>query len=732
MMANTYLKQLMLVTGLVAAQSFVGVNAQETNEASADTDKVLGTVTVTAQKRSESIQSVPITMNAYSGADLLNSGVENTIDLQVKEPSLVFTTNAAFGQPYLRGVGSDLFTPGAESSIATFVDDVYQSRTVSALQDFFDVERVDVVKGPQGVLFGRNAVGGAINVYSQKPTDTFGGYLSGTYGNFDKIRLEGALNVPLAEDVASWRIAGLISERDGYVDNVFTGGDVDDEGLVAFRSHLDLSLSPNFDVLLSVYHSNEDSSRSLAARVDTSSGLAIADGFGATRPADPFEVALNEDSSIDIETTGFAATADWDLGPVGLKSITSYRETDTAITLDLDASELDFASNQPTQQSETFSQEFQLVSQGESNFEWVLGAFVLQEDATQFLDVNLNFPAVTGAPTDLRDQPGGDVETTSFGVFGNAKWQFTDAWAINLGLRYNYDERSLDFLETVSLLSNGLVVAEIPFQLEDDYSEWTPRVVLEYTPQDDLLLYASASRGYKAGGFNTNIAQPEGFEPETLWAYEAGVKSTFANGRARVNSAIFHYDYQDLQLNTIPPGSPAGTFQIVINAAEASITGWEGDAAFLITDNFEVNAGFQILDAEFDEFSALNPNDVASGEVDRSGGRLPRAPETSINLGAQYTLQVNNRDLTLRGDYRYESDQFLDIFQDDAVMRDANSIFNARASYELTDNVSLALWGRNLTDEEVVQSSLRVDGLFGTIQFFSPPRTYGATLKVDF
>ncbi len=358
-----------LLLCLALAMSTEGVSAQESE------NQFIEVITVTAQKREESVQDVPIAINTYTGERLADAGVENTIDLQVIEPGLVFTTNAAFGQPYLRGVGTDLFTPGAESSIATFVDDVYQSRTISALQDFYDMQRVDVVKGPQGVLFGRNAVGGAINVYSNKPTDELEGYLSITPGNFNKTRFEGALNVPLADSMA-WRIAGLISKRDGYTDNVFTDRDIDDEDYYSLRTHLDIVLSDNVELLLSGNYSSEDSSRNVVTRVDTSGGAAIADSFNAIRPDDEFETALNEDPNVDIETRSLAATLNWDLGGMVLKSITAYRETDAAMVLDLDASQLDFASNAPVQESETFSQELQLISQGDSAAEWVLGLYL--------------------------------------------------------------------------------------------------------------------------------------------------------------------------------------------------------------------------------------------------------------------------------------------------------------------------------------------------------------------
>lgn len=726
---NALKKNIALVVQLVLGMAVVlatTANAQS---------KPLEEIVVTTQKRAESVQDVPIAINAYSGASLERSGVENTLDLQVIEPSLVFTTNAAFGQPYLRGVGTDLFTPGAESSIATFVDDVYQSRTASSIQDFLDVERVEVVKGPQGVLFGRNAVGGAINIYTNRPQAEVGGKVAFTLGNFNKQRVEGVFNTPVVDDTLLLRAAFLHSERDGYTKNVFNGSEIDDEDLFSGRVHLLYQPSDDFDILLSANYSREDSSRNVANRVDTSEGAAIADSFGAVRPDDVFEVSINEEPKVDLIARGFSAEANWNLDGLFLKSISSYRETDLSLLLDLDSSQLDFASNAPVQTSETYTQEFQVGSSNDSNLSWVGGVYYLNEEASQQLNVALDFPAVTGAPSDFLDSPGGTVKTESIGVFLNGKYQLADDLALSAGIRYNYDKRELDFLETLRVLSTGALIVppgEISFQDDESYSEWTPRAVLEYTPADDLLFYASVSRGYKAGGFNTNIAQPEGFDPETLWAYELGNKATLYNGQVRLNTALFYYDYSDLQLNTIPPGSPVGTFQIVINAAEAKIKGFEADVAIAATEKLEINFGLSLLDAEFDEFSALNPNDVASGETDRSGQRMPRAPEVSLNVGAQYTWRAENGDLALRADYRYESDQFLDAFADDAVQRDSNSIFNARFSYDSDEDWKVSVWGRNLTDEEVVQSSLRVDGLFGTIQFYAPPRTYGATMEFEY
>lgn len=687
-------------------------------------------VVVTAQKRAENVQDIPIAISAYSGNKLEQAGVENTLDLQVIDPSLVFTTNSVVGQPYLRGVGTDIFSPGAESSIATFIDDVYQSRSYSSLQDFFDVQRVDVVKGPQGVLFGRNAAGGAISFYSNKPSDELEGKLSVGLGNYSKQRIEGMLNVPLIEDKLNWRIAGMTSRRDGYVENLHSGTTLDDEDYIGLRSHLQFYPSDDLSLLLSVNYSREDSTRNLGIYVDTSSGSSIADGFGAIRYDDPYKVAINENSRNFSESLGVNLSAELQLDGSIIKSITSYRDAEAEVHLDLDGSQLDYASNSPNFGSETITQEVQWISDNDSNLEWVTGIFLLKEQADQQLNVALTFP-VPGL-SDLLDQPDGNVVTKSFGLFGNAKYTFTDEWALSAGLRYSKDERELDFLQTIMTASTRQVLATNELKQDADYEALTPRMVLEYTPDEDTLAYASISRGYKAGGFSTNTFQSNAFDSEYVWAYELGLKSTLWEGRAQFNSAVFYYDYDDLQLNTIPPGSAVGTFQIVINAAAAKVQGFEFSSTVFPVDDLELNFSAQILDATFEDFSALNPNELDKGEVDRSGARMPRAPELSLSFSAEYEWQVADRPLTARVDVRHESEQFLDPFQDNAVERDQNTIINARVGYDLSDDMRISFWGRNLADKEVVQSSIRVDGLIGTVQFFAPPRTYGLTFEMNF
>lgn len=681
-------------------------------------------VIVTAQKRAESVQDIPIAIAAYTGNQLTQNGVENSLDLQMIDPSLVLTTNTAAGQPYLRGIGTDVATPGLESSIATFVDDVYMSRSTSALQDFFDIQRIDVVKGPQGVLFGRNAVGGAVNIYTNQPSDELEASTSISVGNYNKRRLEGMVNIPLS-DSAKLRVSGLQSKRDGYFKNL-AGTDVENDDFYAVRAQLAVDINESADILFAANITREDSTRNLGLWIDTDYGFSIAGIEGANRPTSHKQVSLNEDGFVISDSDSYSMTANVDFEGFSLKSISAYRETNTLIKVDLDGSEFGFASNTQPIESETFTQELQIISNNDSDIEWVAGVFALSEEAQQTLNIVLQFPDAYAGLNDNLTQPHGVVNTKSYGVFGNVKYHINDELSLSAGLRYNYDKRKLDFIQNESIISTGVVHTSTVVKLNDTYNDTTPRLIFEYTPNDDSLIYLSASKGYKAGGYNAIVPQTQGVNPEQVWAYEVGLKTTLLEGSLQVNSAAFYYDYTDMQINTIPEGG--GSFQQVLNAGESVVQGFEFDATYLPTNNLELRLAGQYLDAEFKKLNATD----GSGRTASNGGQMPRAPELSISLSAEYNWYINDRELKLSATARHESEQYLDIFQDQAVQRDDNTLINARLSYEINDDISLALWGRNITDEETVQSSIRADGLFGVANFYSAPRTYGLTLDVNF
>ncbi|MCA1804749.1 MAG: TonB-dependent receptor, partial [Xanthomonadaceae bacterium] len=400
-----------------------------------------------------------------------------------------------------------------------------------------------------------------------------------------------------------------------------------------------------------------------------------------------------------------------------LRSTTAFLATEGALALDLDGTDIDYSSNHPWADSETLMQEFRLSSPVERTWSWVGGVFLLREDALQALDVRL-------PQSGIRSVPVGEVDTRSEALFGQLAWRFQPDWRARAGLRYSRDRREFDYLRT---LTSPLGTSVTTHEDRDRWQAYTPEFSLEHTPDVNRLYYVRVARGYKAGGFNTSTLQAS-FDPEFLWSYEAGFKATFPRQRLRLNAALFYYDYRDMQLNTPPAGAPIETFPIVINAARATLQGADIELQYQPRWNLGLSMGLALLDARFDEFTSVDLNNPMD-DPDRAGNRLPQAPRTSINLGAEYRWRLDDGMLTLGVGARYQSSVFFNIYQDPAVKQDGYSLLDASLAYESRQGRWYAeLYGRNLTDRLYAQNIIRHEDRQGTKRYWGPPRTLGLRL----
>lgn len=662
-------------------------------------------------------QRVPKMVNYYSGEELDSSGILNTIDLQYKAPGFVFKTNAVLGQPYLRGVGSDIISAGAESSVATFVDGVYLPRAFDTIVDFYDVERVEVIKGPQGVHLGRNVVGGAVSIHTKDPEPYRTGYADVLLGNYDQRQLRGAVNVPINGPELVFRLAGTMAKRDGYTENIFLRQDADDEDYYALRAKLLYTPRENLSLLFSAERHDEDSSRAIGPHVDPDNGVNGGITFGGIVPGDPREITSNVAPKVDVRSSRYSARLTWDNDVFELLSTTAYLKTEGALALDLDGTNVDYSANFPSADSETVSQEFRLSSPVEQPFSWIGGLYFLLENTDQVLDVRLPLAGI-------RNAPDGQVDTRSYAAFGQLAWRFQPDWRAKAGLRYSRDTRKLDLIKTVSSPAGTAVSTQFE---HENWHAFTPEIGLEYSPDRNRLYYATIARGYKPGGFNTSTIQPA-FDSEFLWAYEAGIKRTFPQRRLRTNAALFYYDYEDMQLNTPPSGAPVGTFPIVINAAKASVRGAEIDVLFQPRWNLDLSLAVTLLDAQFEDFDSVDPNNPTD-DPDRTGNALPQAPEVSLSLGAAHRWPIEGGTLRLSGEYRYQSEVYFSIYEDPVVRQGGYGLVNAGLVYENHKGDWYAeLYGRNLTDQLYTQTVNRNDtsgGLTGVKRFWGAPRTLG-------
>jgi iron complex outermembrane receptor protein len=674
-------------------------------------------IVVTAERRETPLQEAPLSLAIVSGEGLDESGIETTLDLPLRIPGMVFTTNSVLGQPYIRGVGSDIISVGGEASVATFVDGVYRARPLAALQDFYDIERVEVLKGPQGTLFGRNATGGAIHVLSKDPEPELvaGGDL--LYGSFDALRIRGFANVPLLDDRLLARLSGIWHQREGYLHNQFLGTHRDGEGFGALRGKLAATPLDGVQLLFSGDYSREQSSRNLAPKLGQPLTGSLAFPAGGSVPAAPRQVLYDVDPHADVEDFGGSARLEVDRETFRVTSLTACRETRLREALDLDATQRDYVSNFPKEDSQTVSEELQVASLNSGRFDWIGGVFYLHEDASQSLDVRI-------PPLGIRDQPGARIDVDAVGVFGQLGWNASEQWRASAGLRYSYERKREKFSETL----NAAPFAD--FDRAKDWDAPTPRFVIEYTPRPDLFFYASAARGFKSGGFNSGVAQEEPFAPESLWAVELGSRASPWE-RTRLHASLFYYAYDDIQLQVI--SDALIPFPRVENAGSATIWGAEAELAAEPLDGLGIQASGAFLDAHFDHLSTFDPNDLAAGP-DQSGNRMPRAPQFAAWVAVQYALRLGRfGTLTPRAEYRYQSQIFFNIFEDRQVRQSAFSLWNLWLGFQdRSGRYSAAVFARNLGDELYRQSDIRVDGSVGNLLFWGAPRTYGFQVAVRF
>ncbi|MEH6519382.1 MAG: TonB-dependent receptor [Halioglobus sp.] len=723
--------------------------------ATASAQLMIEEVVVTAQKREESLQDTPLAISAFSETELQDRGIVGAEDLQFYVPGLTFgKTVTRTAQVTLRGVGAENINPGGDPGVAVHVDGAYQQYTGYIAQDFFDVARVEVLRGPQGTLYGRNATGGSINIITKKPTDEFEGIVKLGVGNYSQVKAQGAISGPIIEDTLLGRLSVDTEDRDGYTDNVLTGDEIDDKDYYSIRGQLEWLASDSLSVNLSAYTYRDDSTGVPLASISPNPSGPLFAGLDITtfQPVfanyyeinnavpnitikDRREVRHNTDTEGNEDTDGGTLTITKDFESFSIKSITAYNESDYMNAGDTDsAAEVTFTQSS-TGSFETLSQEILLSSTSDGPLEWTAGLYYYDEKSTYDFDIflfdtiPLNTPFV-GVPVSF--VAGGEVDAQSMAAFGQATYAFTDALSATIGLRYTSDEKDLD--ESVEALAFAIVDFEtfgpVIVSESDDWSEPTGKIGVEYVTESDTLWYGSISTGFKAGGFNVSGLQSS-YDPETVIAYEVGFKSMLADGRVRLNSAAFLYDYEDLQVFQIE-----GVQASITNAAEAEVYGLEVELLALISEEFEIDGSISYLSAEYEEFFTEDPVEPGKGLQDLSGNSLPRAPEFSLNVGLQYTWTFNNSSsLRARANVSWVDEQYFRAFNLDRDKEDSFTRTDVTMTWTSGDqNWQVDAFVKNIEDEDTVNNIVVSAGTLGStaLASFSPPRTYGASVTRHF
>ncbi len=728
---------------LLAAPLLVAGHAAETGIAAQEPAPIgsnarpagLETVVVTAQKRSEDLQDVEMAVAVFSGDTLLDSGVTDAMQLQTVVPSLTYVATGYMAQPYLRGIGTRQSTVGLEPSVATYIDDRYVARPFTAMFDMLDVERVEVLKGPQAVLYGRNAAGGAIRAITKDPGDR-SVEIVGRAGDYDERRIGITAGGPLAERLRG-QISAAIDQRDGFARNLVARGrdTADDLDRQAYRGKLLWDMTDAVQAKLSVswWKYTDWTGRDLTAAgvPEANRGVALYGGI-TSYERDRFATALAGDN--DLTEAAADLRFDIQLGGLGFTSASTYAETRFEQTFDVDASSVTLIDLHATEPSDTWTQDFQLLSPESSAFPWLAGVHLYRQDASNLyvfadaVSAQPAFPAGTDVSNGLQD-----VSTEAYAVFAQVAYPFRERWTATLGGRWSSEHKSAS-LEAVP---NAVTNAPTPYADVREWDDFTPRLALEY--RGDLgLVYASYSRGFKTGGYNYPASLNPVLNPETLDSYELGIKTELASGRLRLRSALFYYDFEDLQVSR----GGAGAFITTENAASATVQGLEVDVSAALRSNLSLETGIALLDSEYTDYIAgvLVPLTIPpygsgplAGGLDVRGRSLLRSPDRAAHVGVRYERRlVHGGRIPVSVNYSYKDDYYFDFSaaaSTEWLRQAAYGVLNARVAYvSVSDDWEIGLWGTNLTDasyyeDAVLQSaSSRVS--------YADPRTWGIDFKL--
>ena len=709
---------LAIACGTFTAPALAQDGSLGTGESDAEADDG-NVILVTAQKRSQDIQDVPLAISAFDASVIDDKVIDDAVDLSFSVPNL---TVDQFGAS-LRGVGNLAISSTAEAGLGYHVNGVYLNSAATEAE-YFDLERIEVLRGPQGTLYGRNTTAGVLNIITQKATDEFEGYVTAGYGNYNSIRLRGAINIPLTDNLST-RVAGFLLDRDGYATNLFTGNDVDDREMFGLRSSTRLELS-NTRIDLVVSYFREDDRRHLRTKVqcvaDAVLGCSpLATGFevpdsrgtlfaavaaglrllppgtnyfaGGLNPSDPRLLNEDVDPSYFVEELQGSLEISHDFGNLTLTSLTGYSEIKRDAFRDFDRFvatrtlprpvTFDFfadgssvttnaiiAGRRDRSESREYFQEVRLASDFAGRFDFILGANYFDARSESLAEfTSILFAArqqATGLSTafDSLTIESNPTTTKSFGAFGEVYFDLSDRTRLTGGLRFSQDDKTI---LTRQVFFNPVPGGGVPNFISGEFERgvFTGRIVIDHRFSDALLGYASYSRGYKAGGINPAEvgAGVRGFDPEFVDAYEVGLKGSSAGGTFTGSFAGFYYDYKGLQLGQTTP-----TSALTVNS-DARVWGAEAEFVVRPDSRFQFDGSVSYLNTRIIGFQSIDETDpfgVAPGTVpvattpagvikDADGNPLPFSPQIKLAIGAQWEIPAGSWTITPRVDHYLQS-----------------------------------------------------------------------------
>ncbi len=699
----------------------------------------LGEITVTARKRAESLQESPISIQAFTAEAIERRNITDVSQIGEFTPNLVFDRAAAIGGSnssavaYIRGIGQDTAIPTIDLGVGTYIDGVYLARAVGGVVDLVDVEQIEVLRGPQGTLFGRNTIGGAINITSKKPSEEFGGEASVAVG--DDERLEGRLsvNVPLADQLFA-KASVLARQRDGYVIRP-DGTDLGNEEMISGRLALRWLAADNLEFNFAADITSKDENGAPFVLIDVEETAAFTQFYNAfiappgacfpppssvTDPRCSNSQWLStsgknefgtEPAKDELDIWGVALTGEWQVSDwLTLKSITSYRDTESVFSLDEDHTPHSIASVITDFTQEQFSEEIQFLGTAwEERLNWLVGLYYFQEEGE-------TFESIVFSPVSFRS--GGVYDNDSIAVFAQGTFDITDQLSLTAGVRYTEDTKRFTPDQVVFSNNNALVPPFLlgfgpglvppsppsgtpilpPVEAKVKFTNTSPMVNLAYEWTPDFMTYATYSQGYKSGGFTQRIFPPlpavPSYKPEEVEVVELGFKWTGFDNSVRINGAVFNTDYSDLQIVvqdvTVAP--------VVRNAGAATIRGFELDVLIAPNEALLIEGGLGFLDAEYD---AIDPSATVS-----VNNKLVKTPKWSVNGAVSYTFDLASLGgLTPRFDWSFRDAVYNNAINSPQIKQDSYHLINAGLTFESENGLWVAsLLGKNLTGEQVISA----------------------------
>jgi iron complex outermembrane receptor protein len=742
-------------------------------------------ILVSARKREERLLDTPVAVSALPEAVLDQRNLRNLTGISQMVPNLVFdvgtgsTGGSINAQVFIRGIGQQDFLFTSDPGVGLYIDGVYFPRVTGIVMDMVDLEQVEVLRGPQGTLFGKNTIGGAILISTKKPGNEMEGMAQAIFGSRDRVDLQASVNLPIVEDKFAVRVSASSRNQDGYVKRINVGDTLGDTDSQYARLQARWTPDETWTIDLSADVTRKRETTVAAELIDVRPedpsnallglwNLLVAPTYGPDVQMDRRYLSPKRQTQAtgpnfsNFDMFGVSLVVEKDVNELlTVKSISSYRDQDAQFSDDTDHSPLRYTESDNDNKHELFSQELQINGRSSNDrLKWVLGGFYMHEKGSDVFNValggglydaleSLPFPLVPLVPgvecpsmdpfapcaggagnplnvgLDLDVSIFDDIKINSYAVYGEASYDLSDKLNATLGVRYSYDKKTF----TTALFRNGAGMFTIaPTTIGKNWDRVTPRGILKYTVNDNAMIYVSVTGGFKSGGFNgraTSLAEIDSFDPERVWAYEVGAKTVWLDNRLGINVAGFYNDYSNMQLLSVR--DVQGVLVVVTeNAGKVQMKGFEAEVIAVPVENLNLRGAIGFLDAEYDE---LAPN--ATVTLD---DMLVKAPKWTMNAGFDYTVPMGNEGrVTFGGSVYYRSKYANELTNEPVLIQNGYALLDAFIQYTDPKEVwSATFFGTNLTDKRFKTNGLTSFGSFGNaVANYGPPREWGIKLRIN-